>query len=279
MKGKNSFSFLLMAKKKLEKYFAILKINYYSTTAYNASLVSSLIIVFFRVFLLCSLYSVIYSTVAGGSVNGFSFSDTVWILVFMNVMELSFKGGTLLRIAGEVKNGDIAYSLSRPYSYFLYHWFLLLGKSFFPLFVNVLVGTFIVLTFIGLPNFSLFSFVLGLVFCLIGAFLNFTISFTLGLLAFWFEEVRPFNWIYSKLLLIAGGSIVPLQFFPEWIKPVLNFLPFSKVFYFPATVIFKFNWNDLFYGTFILVFWTVVALGLVYFVFNKAKRNVSINGG
>jgi len=54
--------------------------------------------------------------------------------------------------------------------------------------------------------------------------LQFFIMITIGLVAFYVEENRPFFFIYSKLILLLG-TFVPIEFYPDWVQKALQYLP------------------------------------------------------
>ena len=61
----------------------------------------------------------------------------------------------------------------------------------------------------------------------------------IALLSFWVEDSLPFFWIYSKLLFILGGLLIPLSFFPGWLRRIAEALPFRTVLFGPARLFVK----------------------------------------
>jgi ABC-type glutathione transport system ATPase component len=50
--------------------------------------------------------------------------------------------------------------------------------------------------------------------------LNFCVQGMIGLCAFITEDVQSFQIIYQKFLFILGGMLIPLDFFPGWLRDV-----------------------------------------------------------
>ncbi len=64
--------------------------------------------------------------------------------------------------------------------------------------------------------------------------MNFAISAGIGLLAFWFEDTSSFYLIYSRLLMIIGGVLIPLDVFPGVVRRVALALPTNLIIYGPS---------------------------------------------
>ena len=56
----------------------------------------------------------------------------------------------------------------------------------------------------------------------------------IGLSAFVVEDSKAFRWIYQKFLLVLGGLLIPLDFFPAWLQTISLNLPFAWIIYGPA---------------------------------------------
>src|SRR2546425_407288 len=58
--------------------------------------------------------------------------------------------------------------------------------------------------------------------------------FIVGLCAFWLESTIGLALLYSRLTMLLGGMLMPLEVFPQRVQPVLRWLPFATVVYGPA---------------------------------------------
>jgi hypothetical protein len=66
--------------------------------------------------------------------------------------------------------------------------------------------------------------------------LQFLISFTMALLAFWVLEVSTFIFILFAFEYIAGGHLFPLDILPPALANVLHFTPFPYQLFFPVGI-------------------------------------------
>jgi ABC-2 type transport system permease protein len=118
----------------------------------------------------------------------------------------------------------------------------------------------------------------GVAICL-GLTLNFMCETAIGLLAFWFEDTVPFFWIYQKIMLTVGGTMLPLEFFPVWLAAIARLLPFAAAIYVPARLFVAFSWEG-FFGLVALqgVWLALLGIGLAL-LFDHASRHVQVHGG
>ncbi len=211
-------------------------------------------------------------------VDGFGALETLWYLVMTEAIILSvprLEG----RVDVEVKTGSIAYIIGRPCNYLLYHLSFGLGEAF-PLFLlNLSVGILVALFLIG-PFAFKWIILPFLLLSVLGAFvLHFYITMCLGLLAFWVEDATPFFWVYSKMLFILGGLLIPLSFFPSWLQEFAQALPFHNVLYGPAKLFVQ---GELALVSSLLswqIIWIFVFAALAHGMFTLGSRRVHIHGG
>ena len=99
-----------------------------------------------------------------------------------------------------------------------------------------------------------------------------------GLISFWVEDAEPFNWIVIKFFMLFG-LLFPLEFFPEFIQPIIMYSPIYSVFSGPAKLVASFSW-DLFIKVLLSqVIWSVILLVIGVLVYKKGVKKVNVNGG
>ena len=113
---------------------------------------------------------------------------------------------------------------------------------------------------------------------LFGAILSLLLYTLVGLLAFWIEDTNPVFWIVDKAVMILGGSYLPVALFPKFMYKLALYSPFGASQFITHTVYdtWQTNWYILI-G--IQIFWSLVIGSIVYILFAKARRKVSVNGG
>jgi ABC-2 type transport system permease protein len=103
--------------------------------------------------------------------------------------------------------------------------------------------------------------------------------FCIGLLAFWIEETQSFSFVFSRLTLVLGGVLAPLEIFPQPLRSIALVLPFGAILYGPARTLVHFE-PQRFYQL-LLQQVLVLAIGsmILFVVYRVALRRVNINGG
>jgi ABC-2 type transport system permease protein len=266
-------------RKSAEKYIQVLKISLNTRTTYIADFLSRAVLVGFIVWVLTQLYSVTYASKGVSEINGVTLPVAIWTLALVHSFYLSPRPAVSTLVGTEVKAGTLAYSINKPYSYILFHYFTVLGKASLNLFMNVLATTLTAFLLVGPIHISLKAILAGTILLFFGLTMDFLFMFSIGLSSFWLEDPKPFTWIYLRMQLIFGGLIIPLSLFPNGLRKVIELLPFSQNFYGAAHMITAFNTHLFFKFLLVQFFWILCMSQLIRFIFKKAMKNISINGG
>lgn len=227
-------------------------------------------------FIFYSLWRVVYANQV--SMAGFTMVQALWYLTFTEAIELS-KSRIFQPISEEVKDGTVAYSVNRPYSYPLYWLTRGMGESLVKLIPILILGFLVALLFVGpLPGYAR-AFPAGLLVITLGILLGLLWQTVIGLLAFWFEEVAPFYWILQKLVFVLGGLFIPIDFFPEFIQPFARYSPFSFSAYWPASTMVDYS-AERFLTTVVGQVGYITLLGFTTgVIFRAAVQKMHAHGG
>ena len=260
----------------ISKYAAIIRINLQNNLAYVGELAYRSIFMVVILYVFVQLWRTTFGVVGSHRIAGLSLSDTIWYLVMTETVMLSkirFAG----KIAEEVRDGSLAYTVGRPYSYLLYHFFYGIGDTLLRLAINFMAGSILVTLLVGpMPATNLPAL---LVVVMLAIILDFCINGLIGLLAFFTEDVESFVLIYNKALFILGGMMIPLDFFPTWLRDLSLALPFNLAIYAPARLFVQFNGSRWANVVALQMIWIVVFMLLLGLMFRWGMRRVSINGG
>jgi len=261
------------------KYVAVARLRLMGALMYDRDLLvrSAFMVVVLVVFV--QLWTATYSATGQVVVQGFSLHELIWYLVITEVIALSTPR-VAQTIDSDVRSGDIAVALARPYNYPLFQLAAFWGETLPRLPINALLGGTVAFLAVGLPRVT----PQGVLACLVlgaGAItLKAMFEILIGLSAFWVEDTQPAEWIYNKLLYTIGGLFLPLQLFPAWLAAIARVLPFASIMYAPARAFV--GGDDV--GTLvslgaIQLVW-LLAIGLVLLgVFAHATRRLVAHGG
>src|SRR6185295_2295296 len=186
------------------------------------------------------------------------------------------------QIAADIKDGNISQFLLKPVDYLTFRLCLFLSGRVTYLFVAAIpLGVFFfwLREYFVLPvdwtalGFFMFSLVLT-------ALLQFFISYTLAMLAFWVLEVSTFIFIVFAFEYIASGHLFPLDILPAAVERVLYFTPFPYQLYFPVSIYMgKATGRELAQGLAIQCFWVMATYLLARFAWNRGIRKYAAVGG
>ncbi|OGG05830.1 hypothetical protein A2872_03110 [Candidatus Gottesmanbacteria bacterium RIFCSPHIGHO2_01_FULL_42_12] len=261
------------------KYWEVAKVNFSNSTTYLTNVLARSATVVIRIWIFTQLYRVTYAVSGSHVIGGMTVSMVIWTLMFTQGFQTATRPGVIRLIDEEVKSGNLAYSLNRPYSYLLFHYFSHLGRLVPILFANIVIGILATVVLAGPINITGIGILAGIILLFFGYTLDFLISFMVGLTAFWVEDTSAFNWIYQKGQMVFGGNILPLALFPPGLRAIAELTPFSQLFYGSAQTIVNFTMGNFLKFLSVQLFWVVIFAMLAVYLFRKGGRNVSINGG
>ncbi len=260
------------------KYWAVFRMSVASSLAYITEVVFRALLLVALMVIFVQLWETTYSAQPGARLGDFTLRDIIWYLAIAEMLATSVPALNR-RIDGEVRSGDLAYLLGRPCSYVLYQYAYYLGERVVRLAMAGLVAALLALVFVGPPAFSLWGVLAAPLVIFFSISIDFVALFAIGLLAFWTEETESFALIYSRLVLVLGGVLLPLELFPEPLGAIARALPFAALLYGPARTIVKFDLGH-FGALLVQQGLTLLVLSLVVAgVYRLAVRRVNINGG
>lgn len=260
------------------KYLAILRVSAANNLAYIVEVIFRALFLIALIFIIGQLWKTTFAQHNSPLLAGFTANDMVWYVAAAEVIATSMPALTR-RIDQEVRSGELAYLLGRPCSYILYNYAHYLGERLVRLALNALIAGMVALVFAGPPRLTWQGVVAWPLAVFLAISIEFACYFAIGLLAFWTENTQPFTFIFSRLALVLGGVLAPIEVFPQPLRSIAQALPFSSILYGPARTLVHFEAAS-FAGLLVQQVITLVVAGLVLLVlYTFATRRVSINGG
>lgn len=261
---------------RLRKYRILARVDFLNTAAYLRTFLVHKVFVVLILFITFSLYRMLYQ--GRPAVEGFSIA---MVLYYLTVTEAVMLATVRVHetIAEEIRDGSCAYTLLRPLSYLWYHFCTNLARMGLNLGLTLAVGVAAASLITRFEPRIVLGMALALPAIALAVTLGFVISFIIGLLAFSMEEVRPVYLIYQKLVFIIGGMLVPLEFFPPWLRAAVRYLPTTYIAWFPAKCAVQ--WDPVFFlkGVAMQVGWLAFFLLVARAMFKWGMARVQVNGG
>ena len=265
--------------KKLLKYVAIFIINIRARNAAFTDVLARSGSLLFRIWMFSQLYVASYKAVNKSAIGGLSVAMVIWSIILVQAFRTATRPRVFEIINEEVKSGTIAYSLIKPVSFMLFHYYGFMGRAIPNIISNISVGIIFAYIFkVSIPI-TIGGIFGGCVLLFFGYMLDFLINFTIGIMAFWCEDNEPFNKIYQHIQYVFGGVILPISLFPGTIRTVAEYLPFSHLFYSASRIIVNFDERLFFYFLSIQICWLIAGFLIAYVLFKRGVKYVSIQGG
>jgi ABC-2 type transport system permease protein len=262
----------------LQAYWYIAKMRILTTLAYRfevfAAVGSQLILMLAAVFLWETAYS-------GGSSTTMQLNQIVTYTILSILLGSVFICNVQDTIYRKVRDGTIVVDFYRPITLLGCYLADDLGSMMSSVVNKVLPLFLLASLFFKMPLPSSFtSFLLFIPSCLLSYAILWLLSAIVGLISFWFMELGNMGMVKDSIVRILSGSIVPLWFFPSSVQIISKFLPFQYTYQTPLAIyIGQITPLDAMIAMFIQLIWIALLYGILYAVWNKAKKKTLIQGG
>lgn len=234
---------------------------------------------FARCGVLLLLYYYVFK-LRNGTVNNTTYDMVAWS-IFMYFVFSTLRLRDISRsIMQDVQSGNIEVFFNKPMSYLLYKTWWQIGSGLYSSVVVGIIGSIVLFLLIGIPQtMTIGIFIPTLILTFLGAsILTLLVYGLVGILAFWIEDINPVFWIVDKAVMILGGSYLPIALFPALMYKIALYSPFGASLFVTHTV--NESWKDNWYLLIgIQILWIAITGSLLYFLYLKAKKRVSVNGG
>ncbi len=229
------------------------------------------------------LYRALFaSSTDGGNLIGGLTLDEMITYVAISWIGRSFYFNNIAReLSGQIRDGEIAMQLIKPYNLQTVMMFEVVGESIFRLLLFTLPIMIVVVPLFGIQGppdptlygWSFLSFSLALV-------IYTQFNFLLGCVAFYTKNIQGVLRAKMVAMDFLTGVLVPFTFFPEWFQTVVSWLPFQGISYIPVTIYLgKRPGAELFAGLAVQLAWSVILYALARLVWNRAVKQITVQGG
>jgi len=262
----------------LPKYWAILRINLASQTAYLGEMVVRALFLAIILYVYLQLWTATYGSMGARTVAGFSVGQMVWYLLLTEAIVLS-RPRLTRDVDQDVRAGDIAYQLIRPYDYVWYRLALYAGERLLRFALCLGVGGVVALALTGEAAIAPTGLVVGGLLFVVGLLVDFLGAMAIGLCAFWLEETQPLTLLYDRAIMLLGGMLLPLELLPDPVERALGALPFQLLLYAPARAAVSGDLAPFPSASCGLALTLAAMLLLVRLIYGQALRRLHANGG
>jgi ABC-2 type transport system permease protein len=175
----------------------------------------------------------------GGSLHGYDYGSMIYYyLLTLLVSNLVTPTEDEWQIASDIREGQINSLLTKPMSYLAYRFSIFLSARLVYTAVTIVPIAIIFLYFrnyITLPA-SLTTYMWALLSLLMAAFIQFFITYSLAMMAFWILEISTIVFIIYSFEYFLGGQMFPIDIMPATVQEVMKWLPFYYELFCPIAI-------------------------------------------
>lgn len=183
-----------------------------------------------------------------------------------------------------IKNGNLAYELVRPQDFYFKWYIKMLSKRlvavllrFIPLLIlaNILPYPF----HLSIP-YSVGNLVMFITSLLLGLFLVTSLNLLMHILTMFTLDEKGTLITYNVIAEILTGSVIPIPFFPKWLKHLAEHLPFRFTGDFPFRIYSNSIPLEEGYSLIIgSIIWIIITILIGYSISRVSLRKAVIQGG
>lgn len=217
-------------------YLKFISKAFQRSIAYKLEYYTGLMNAFLYIFIFTSVWQTVAKE-SPGALGTWKGETLVSYAIISTLIKVSFGRNESL-LTNKIKSGDIVYDILKPYNFVMMYFADSFGVSLFQLFARAIPLLVFSLLFFGItPSVTTISLLKFFpVYCM--SFILFILfGFMISSLAFFFTEVFSFMILYSALVTLMSGSVIPLNLFPEFLVEIISWSPFPYLYYYPTTVL------------------------------------------
>ena len=204
----------------------------------------------------------------------------IWYVIITELIWTTSGGRVFCkRISDDVKSGNIAYNMNKPYSYISYSICSHLGsitvKAIITFITSFGIGSIFLNDF---PTLSLPSVLIVLVSGILAVLISSLLTAFIGLISFFIEDSKPIFWVYSKMILILG-VVFPVEFFPESLAVFIRYSPIYVICYGPAKLFVNFDYQTAVEILMSQVVYLIIAWTMCQLLYMKGVKKLNVTGG
>ncbi len=261
------------------KYIFIYKTSFLESIQYILNIIFRFITFGLMIIVFMNLWDYMYSD-STNLIVGYNKSQMIWYVIVTEIIWFSANNTALLnQITTDIKGGNICYGINKPYHYIVFMITKYFGEITLRFVMFVLLGGLLGFLFVGpIENIKWYLIPFIFLVTLLGLLINISIRMMISILSFWMEDSTPFQWIYSKFIIVIG-TIFPIEVFPLWARGFLSLSPIYVINYGPAKLLIDFSYHVFLRVIITQIIYFTVSFSLLMFLYKKGVKKLNVNGG
>lgn len=262
----------------LAPYLAFTKKSFMLSSAYRFNHFMGILNTIVRIFIFWEIYRTLYGERT--QVDGITMTMVTTNFILSIGLEAVFFINDFY-LPDKIRDGSIANELLLPISFKGRMLADNLGNAIFKLIYHFLPALIVSVIIMGIqPPQNAFMFIMFLVSALLGYGVLWTISFVVQMTSFWFINVWSIVTIKNVFINVLSGATIPLWFMPDWMQGIVNFSPFSSIYFTPIQIYLgQLSYGEIYFKCLVQLVWIAIIYMIGEFLWQKGKKKLVIQGG
>lgn len=257
----------------MRKYWIIISTYWQRALAYRFTVLAYRVGETGEILILILMWTAIYGQQP--LIQGYSLQEMITYLLIGNLFHAATRNFMTEWIARIIKDGQLSTFLIKPISFFNYVLAQGIGRTSLPTSLSILTQ-FVVISFfyqVFLWNANLLQIGMVLLMIALAFVFELLLSFLLGMIAFWTDEVDGIISTVDRVKKFFSGGYFPLSLLPLGFVHLSYALPFAYTFFVPAQLYLgKIDLMIAVRGIGVQMLWIVALLGIIQLVWRRGLR-------
>lgn len=268
----------------LKKYLHVIGIGIQNNLTYRFNYLTRTLFSFIPLFAMLSLWRTIYTANGEGHLlSGYTQAQMIFYYLMVAIVDvMTAVNEDDWQIAADIREGNISQFLLKPVDYLWYRLCLFFsGRIAYISMACVPLAVFIFcFRNYFVPPASGMAMAVFPISLVLTALLQFFLSYSMAMLAFWVLEISTFIFILFAFEYLASGHLFPLDMLPPALQHALAFTPFPSMLYAPISIYMgKITGNGIALGLLTQLFWVLMMYALARFMWRRGIKKYAAFGG
>jgi ABC-2 type transport system permease protein len=224
----------------MKRFLALANIAWQKQITYRFTIISYRIGELAESIGLICMWLAIFST-SEIAIKGFTANEMVTYLILGNLFVACTRNFLDGFISRDIFDGTLSMFLIRPMPYFRFTLYNEFGRILLVLLTSIFSQLIVMMIFFRhiIWNTDISYLVVIVVMIILAFITEFLLSFLVGLIAFWTDEVDGLYRTIDRVKKLCAGGYFPLSILPRAVATFASFLPFAYTFFMPAQLYLK----------------------------------------
>jgi ABC-2 type transport system permease protein len=219
----------------------------------------------------------------GGGMRGYNYGSMIYYyLLTIVVSNLVTPTEDEWQIASDIREGQINSFLTKPLNYLAYRFSIFLSGRLVYTLVTIPPIALILLYFrdyVTLPS-DAATYLSAFLSLLMSALIQFFITYTIALFAFWILEISTIVFIIYSFEYFLGGQMFPVDIMPAGIQAALKWLPFYYELFCPIAIFMeRLRGAEMVQALAIQASWVLLMWGAAHLMWKRGLGHYQAVGG